>query len=103
MKFHISREACCFQDDQIGPLEMVCDLADDSTLRQLVEAVQTSRFLQFSSSHQVLVAEMGNSELVRVFAPSWFRRRAPEYTVSPDAKATEIIGDGELRFRFVFD
>ncbi len=103
MKFQITREACCSQDDQIGPLEMAYDLADDATLRQLVEAIETSRFLQFSSTHQVMAAEVDDVELVRVFAPSLLRRRAPKYTKSPDAKASEIAGSGELRFSFVFD
>lgn len=102
MKFLVTREACCSQDDQIGPLEMVYDLADDITLQQLVEAVATSKFLQFSSTHAVMAAHLGNDELVRVFGNSMLRPRPPAYARLPNARARDLIGNGELHFRFVF-
>lgn len=82
---------------------MVYDLADAATLKELVGAIEASRFFQFSSTHQVLVGHVGNTDLVRVFGPSLLRRRAPEYFTPPNAKASELVEHGELHFRFVFD
>jgi hypothetical protein len=69
MKFHVTREACCSQDDQLGPLAFVYELSVDTTLQNLTEAVIRSGFLQFTSTHSVMVGELRNDALVRVFGP----------------------------------
>jgi len=103
MKFHITREACCSQDDQVGPLAFLCELNAEATLRDLTDAVLRSGFLQFTSTHSVMVAEVGNDAMVRVFSPHAGYPRSPQYLKAADLLARTLVGPGELHFRFPFD
>lgn len=103
MKFHVTREACCSQDDQLGPLAVAYKLSADATLQELTDAVIRSGFLQFSSTHSVMVGEVGNDGMVRVFSPYSAHLRCPLYLKGADLLARNLMGPGELHFRFVFD
>lgn len=103
VKFHISRDACCSQDDQLGPLTAAYDLSADATLQDLTEAVIRSGFLQFTSTHAVMVGEVGSDALVRVFGPRSGHPQGPQYLKAADVLMRNLIGPGELHFRFVFD
>jgi len=103
MKFHVTREACCSQDDQLGPLAFVYELNADASLQDLTEAVVRSGFLQFTSTHSVMVGELGNDALVRVFGPHYWHSQGPQYLKAADLSVRNLIGPGELHFRFVFD
>ena len=46
VKIRVLREACCAQDDQLGPLETTCELVANATLSDLASAIVGSRFLQ---------------------------------------------------------
>ena len=103
MKFHVTREACCSQDDQLGPLAFVYELSAESTLQNLTEAVIRSGFLQFTSTHSVMVGELGNDGLVRLFRPRSGHPQGPQYLKAADLLVRNLIGPAELHFRFVFD
>lgn len=103
MKFHVSRQACCAQDDQIGPLELVYELGAEATLQDLTEAVIRSGFLQFTSTHSVMVGEVGNDALVRVSDAHFGHAQGPQYLRAADILVRNLIGPGELHFRFEFD
>lgn len=47
--------ADCLEDDQLGPLESSYGVAPDSTLKELVDKIEASRFLQYSSSHTTML------------------------------------------------
>lgn len=98
MKLLVVREACCSQDDQIGPLEATYDVPAGATIQDLVEAVVRSGFLQFSSTHKTMVGTLGDTDVVQV-SGSLFKR--PQFLRALDAPLSE--GSGPLRFRFVFD
>lgn len=102
MKFHVTREACCSQDDQLGPLAFVYELSADATLQDLTDAVIGSGFLQFTSTHSVMVGELGNDAVVRLFSPYSGQPRGPQYLKAADLLARNLIGPGEFHFRFVF-
>ncbi|WP_324731618.1 hypothetical protein [Pseudomonas paeninsulae] len=56
MKITVTRQACCSQDDQLGPLEIYIDLQEESKIWELARAIGESNFLQFSGSHNILNA-----------------------------------------------
>lgn len=56
MQVHVMRDACCSQDDQLGPLENTYSLPSGATVMDLVRAVVDSQFLQFSSTHRCITA-----------------------------------------------
>lgn len=58
MEVRVIREACCAADDQLGPLEAVYRLEDGATISDLLEQIRSSRFLQFSSTHDRLSGEV---------------------------------------------
>ena len=97
MKVHVEREACCSQDDQIGPLTATYELPDQATLQDLVDNVLRSGFLQFSSTHTTMVGSIGATDVVRVFGSSF---KAPRY-VEPGDRPLGL--EAPLRFRSVFD
>ena len=103
MKFHVTREACCSQDDQLGPSAFVYELSAKATLQDLTEAVIRSGFLQFTSTHSVMVGELGNDSLVRLFRPHSGHPQGPQYLKAADLSVRKLIGPTELNFRFVFD
>lgn len=98
MKLLVVREACCSQDDQIGPLEATYELPAGATVQDLVQAVEKSRFLQFSSTHKTMVGRLGTTDVVQVWS-SLFKR--PQFLRAQDERLSE--GSGPLFFRFVFE
>ncbi|RYH50062.1 MAG: hypothetical protein EON54_15790 [Alcaligenaceae bacterium] len=103
MKFQVTREACCSQDDQLGPLAFVYELSADATLQDLTEAVIRSGFLQFTSTHSVMVGELGDDGLVRLFRPHSGHCQSPQYLKAADTLVRHLSGPAGLHFRFVFD
>lgn len=67
MKVRILREACCAQDDQLGPLEAIYEMADGSSVKELVDAIEKSGFPQYSSSHLAMVGKANTAALFQVF------------------------------------
>jgi hypothetical protein len=98
LKLRVEREACCSQDDQIGPLEASYDLRAGATIKDLVDAVVKSGFLQFSSTHTTMVGKLGNTDVVRVTGSLLTR---PFFISGAEERLGE--SSGALRFRFVFD
>ncbi len=101
MKLFVNRQACCSQDDQIGPLQKTFELEQTSDLEHFITEVIDSGFLQFSSSHTEMVCRIGRSEVARVYAPSLLRRTSTVFLIPP---ATEIWTFSEApQVEFVFD
>ena len=68
MRVQVLRDACCAQDDQLGPLEATFEVPQCATIGDLVSIIVESRFLQYSSSHTSLVGFVGEQPFVRVFS-----------------------------------
>ena len=101
LHFDILREACCAQDDQLGPLEARYEIRQGTTIGELVASVVESRFLQYSASHVSLVAFVGDRPLVRVFSAHHAPNRSPEFNVPSTALVTDLVGKQAVNFRFV--
>ena len=101
MRLTVFRDACCAQDDQLGPLEATYEIKQSTTIGELVAVVVGSRFLQYSGSHVSLVAFAGDRPLARVFSAHHVPDRSPEFNVPSTALVTDLVGDQALHFRFV--
>jgi len=94
------REACCAQDDQLGPLEATYDLADHLTLADLVQAVTSSRFLQYSSTHTTLTGFAGATPFATVFSGFYLPGRLPQFSLPATTPLADLLAKGSLTFRF---
>jgi len=101
VKIRVLREACCAQDDQLGPLETTCELVANATLSDLASAIVGSRFLQYSSSHTSLVGYVGERAVVALFSSCYLPGRNPEFVVSPTELVSTVVGDRPIEFRFM--
>ena len=103
MQIQVLREACCAQDDQLGPLEATYSVTSDTTLSELVATIVESRFLQYSSSHAALQADVAGTAVVRVFSPFYSNNRPAEFLADPGRLVESVLGKHPLQFRFVFE
>jgi hypothetical protein len=100
MKIDVYREACCSQDDQLGPLDQAYEVPDDCRLGDLVTTIAQSRFLQYTSSHAEMSCRIAGQEVATVFSPYDEPVQAPRFAVSPDSLVRDLAVD---RMEFVFD
>lgn len=66
MIVHIIREACCSQDDQLGPLEIQLECDENSTLEQVINEICRVKFLQYSSSHNHMIGRIDDQKIVEI-------------------------------------
>ncbi|TCM61427.1 hypothetical protein EC844_12825 [Acinetobacter calcoaceticus] len=66
MKITFQREACCSQDDQLGPLEIQLEFEEDVTLEQVMKDILRQGFLQYSASHNHMVGVANKRKLVEI-------------------------------------
>ncbi len=100
LEIRVGRDACCAQDDQLGPLEATYSFAPNATLADLVRVVAASKFLQYSSSHTTLTGFIGQTAFVRVFSASHLPDRSPEFLTDGDAPLATAVAAGTVEFRF---
>ena len=101
VQVRVLREACCAQDDQLGPLEAAYSVTRTSTIGELVRTIAESRFLQYSASHTSLVGFVGAEPFVRVFSSHHAAGRAPEFSVPSSSLVSALVGTQTIEFRFV--
>jgi len=100
MQVLVLREACCSQDDQLGPLEATYDLTDGMTVFEFVRTVVRSRFLQFSSTRTTLTGFVGDAPIVKVRATDHGRDFAPVFLVPSEQLLEPLLSTGPVEFRF---
>ena len=100
MKIAVHREACCSQDDQLGPLDMAFDVDAQYRLDTFLAAVTGARFLQFSSSHTEMSCRISGQEVARVFSPYEVRQQATAFVAAPDALVHSLAPHGAVEFVF---
>lgn len=97
------RQACCFQDDQIGPLEAEYDVDEKCRLDEFLDAVERSGFLQFSSTHAQMSCRIGGRKVGTVFGPGYLVRRKPVHAIDPTSLIRNIPSKGAIEFVFEKD
>jgi hypothetical protein len=101
VRVRVLREACCAQDDQLGPLEATYEVPHGGTMGDLVLAIVESSFLQYSASHTSLVGFVGERQFVRVFSSHYAPGREPEFVMPSTHLVTTVVGNQPMEFRFV--
>jgi len=101
VRVQVLRDACCAQDDQLGPLEATYDVPPGASIGDLVSIVVESRFLQYSSSHTSLVGLVGEKPFVRVFSSYYAPNRGPEFVLPSTELVSTVLGNQTIEFRFV--
>ena len=100
MKIEVNREACCSQDDQLGPLAKTYEMPDQCSIKDLLDAVMASRFLQFSSTHTEMRCRIAGKEVATVFSPYAMPAREPVFVVPSDTVVRSIATNHEVEFVF---
>lgn len=103
MKVRVLREACCAQDDQVGPLDANFEVPADGGFGDLVAQIQKSRFLQYSASHVILQGEVAGAPVVKIFSPYYANNKPAEFYASAGQTVSSVLGANALEFRFVFE
>lgn len=101
LQVRVLRDACCSQDDQLGPLEATYSFGAGATLADLVTAVIDSPFLQYSSSHTTLTGFIADTAFVKVFSRFHLPDQAPEFLAARDALLESTVTGKVVEFRFV--
>lgn len=100
MKIMVVRQACCAQDDQIGPLEAEYDVDEKCRLDEFLDAVDRPGFLQFSSTHVRMSCRIGGRKVGTVFGSSYLVRRKPVCAIDPASLIRNILSEGAIEFVF---
>src|SRR5262245_45074050 len=100
MQVRVVRDACCSQDDQVGPLEAAYLLTLDATVIDLVRAVVDSGFLQFSSTHLCVTGSTSGVPFVTVCESDHGPRFAPQFLIPPETPLAPLVANCAVEFRF---
>jgi hypothetical protein len=100
MKITVHRQACCSQDDQIGPLEAEFHIDANASFGSLIQEIVQSGFLQFSSTHSRITGEVDGRGLVEIYSPDGVCPNLAEFTVNPSVPIIELLGERVLAFYF---
>lgn len=97
MIVHIIREACCSQDDQLGPLEIQLEFDENATLEQIIKEICRVKFLQYSSSHNHMIGRTGDQKIVEILLP----QEEIIFHLQKDSSVKDLIAESELNFSFI--
>lgn len=100
MQVRVLRDACCSQDDQLGPLEATYGFGTDATLADLVRVVVSSKFLQYSSTHTTLTGFIEGVPFVKVSSEYHVPGSTPEYSLPGVARLASVVAGKVVEFRF---
>jgi hypothetical protein len=100
MKITVFREACCSQDDQVGPLEAAYDVEPNESFASLIQRVIQSSFLQFTSSHSGMTGAVDGTDVVELFSVYDEKAGQIEFKVNPNAPIAELLNGNALSFYF---
>ena len=100
MNIKVNRQACCSQDDQVGPLEAEYQVEAETLFSTLIQQIVKSGFLQFTSTHNRMTGEVNGKAVVEVFSTYGGVARQPEYIENPSDPISEVLGGRPLSFYF---
>ena len=97
MIVHITREACCSQDDQLGPLEIQLEFDENVTLEQVIKEICTVKFLQYSSSHNHMIGTADDQKIVEIL----LLQEEVIFHLQKDSLVKKLITENGLSFSFI--
>ncbi|MEG2724209.1 MAG: hypothetical protein RR944_16110, partial [Acinetobacter sp.] len=97
MIVHIIREACCSQDDQLGPLEIQLEFDENATLEQVIKEIFRLKFLQYSSSYNHMIGRTDDQKIVEILLP----QEEVIFHLQKDSLVKKLITENGLSFSFI--
>ena len=97
MIVHIIREACCSQDDELGPLEIQLEFDENATLEQVIKEICRLKFLQYSSSHNHMIGRTDDQKIVEILLP----QEEVVFHLQKDSLVKKLITENGLSFSFI--
>ena len=97
MIVHITREACCSQDDQLGPLEIQLEFDENATLEQVIKEICRLKFLQYSSSHNHMIGRTDDQKIVEIL----LLQEEVIFHLQKDSLVKKLITENGLSFSFI--
>lgn len=97
MIVHIIREACCSQDDQLGPLEIQLEFEENVTLEQVIKEICTVKFLQYSSSHNHMLGRADDQKIVEILLP----QEEIIFHIQKDNLVKNLMAESGFSFSFI--
>jgi len=101
MEIQISRQAVCAADDQCGPLDMIVQIDPSGSIQELIETLERTNFLPFSSSHTSIIGVSDDTPVVRVHS-RFFSQKQNEYFAPATSPVSEVVKNGHLHFKFQY-
>ncbi|CAN5674114.1 hypothetical protein BH11PSE13_BH11PSE13_21960 [soil metagenome] len=84
----------------MGPLDLMLELPDRCSVKDLVQAVTGSRFLQFSSTHTTMICSVSSKVVATVFSPYLDPPREAVFCVPADSSLRSVATDSVVSFVF---
>jgi hypothetical protein len=93
MNIKVIREACCAQDDSLGPLTLNVELDENSTIQDLARSIGEAKFLQFSGTHNLIYAWSGGTKLFSIPALGINNSNVEYFVEKTKLAMTSVKGD----------
>ena len=96
MKIEVIREACCSQDDQLGPLSIEVEIPEKAMVWELAREIGEANFLQFSGSHRIIDVYCAGKHLFSIPAVGIGGGRV-EYIVDRNDLASNYLRENKVQ------
>ena len=96
MKIEVVREACCSQDDQLGPLSIEVDIPERAMVWELAREIGEADFLQFSGTHRNIDVYCAGKHLFSIPAVGIEGGRV-EYIVGRNDMASNYLRENRVQ------
>ena len=96
MKIEVVREACCSQDDQLGPLSIEVDIPERAMVWELAREIGEANFLQFSGTHRIIDVYCAGKHLFSIPAVGIESGRV-EYVVGRNDMASNYLRENKVQ------
>lgn len=95
MRLSLLRDSVCAADDYANDLEMDLDVDNELTLKDLLEQVLLTNYVQYSSSHMCLVVRAAFDLALIIPAD-----KEVIYLARPERQLSDLTKDGKIEFSF---
>jgi len=99
MNIQVTREACCWQDDQSNRLQFNFELLTSMTIKDVARLIGESNFLQFSTPLLVIEAYSGELRLFSIPSLSYAGGKV-EYFIEKTDLISNYLEDNKIEFHW---
>ncbi|MBT3068387.1 hypothetical protein [Rhodoferax sp. U11-2br] len=95
MRLSLLRDSVCAADDYADDLEIDLDVSDELTLKDFLDQMLSTNYVQYSSSHMCLVVKSAFDLALMIPAD-----KEVIYLARPERRLSELTKDGKIEFSF---